>query len=149
MRPIPEYYPDLKETGFFVGGFNWFTDWFITPLTMVLPRISKNGLQWSGRLMNWSLKKFSKPPFGTLLKLEAQGEKDNRQAHLEISIFHADGYMLTAIPSVACLLQYLDGSIRKPGLFFQALSVEPERFMEDLALLGAEIEIKLSKEDLP
>lgn len=34
MRPLPEMYPGLQNTGFFVGGFNWFTDWFVSPLIM-------------------------------------------------------------------------------------------------------------------
>ena len=35
MRAIPELYPGIKETGFLVGGFNWFVDWFISPIIMV------------------------------------------------------------------------------------------------------------------
>ncbi|MDH3367892.1 MAG: hypothetical protein OEO17_08610, partial [Gemmatimonadota bacterium] len=42
-------------------------------------------------------------------------------------------------PAVAALLQYLDGSIRKPGLWQQALVVEPRRFMADLERLGATV----------
>lgn len=37
---------------------------------------------------------------------------------MEISIYHMDGYMLAAIPAAVCLLQYLDGSIKKPGIAF-------------------------------
>jgi saccharopine dehydrogenase (NAD+, L-lysine-forming) len=47
--------------------------------------------------------------------------------------------MITAIPVAACLLQYLDGTIRKPGLWFQALVVEPERFMNDMERMGLEV----------
>jgi hypothetical protein len=35
MQAIPELYPDIKETGFLVGGFNWFVDWFLSPIIMV------------------------------------------------------------------------------------------------------------------
>lgn len=140
MGPLPQHYPDLVETGFFVGGFNWFTDWFITPLTMILPRVFKSrGLGWSGRLMYWSLRKFSKPPYGTLLKLEAGGQKDGQEKRLEVSVYHRDGYELTAIPAAACILQYLDGTIRKPGLFYQALAVEPGRLVDDMERMGVEI----------
>ena len=45
----------------------------------------------------------------------------------------------TAIPVVACLLQYLDGSIRKPGLWLQANIVEPNRFMEDMKRMGIDV----------
>ena len=140
MGPLPEFYPDLVETGFFVGGFNWFTDWFITPLAVLLPRIFKTrGLGWSGLLMGWSLRKFSRPPYGTLLKLEARGQKDGNEKKLEISVHHRDGYELTAIPAAAYILQYLDGTIKKPGLHFQALVVEPGRFMKDMERMGAQI----------
>ena len=56
-------------------------------------------------------------------------------------LYHEDGYMITAIPVAACLLQYLDGSIQKPGLWFQALVVEPERFMSDMKRMGLGVRI--------
>jgi hypothetical protein len=54
---------------------------------------------------------------------------------------HKDEYLLTAAPTVACLLQYLDGSIRKPGLWFQANVVEPNRFFEDMARMGLPLKV--------
>jgi saccharopine dehydrogenase (NAD+, L-lysine-forming) len=143
MRPIPDLYPDLEETGFFVGGFNWFVDWFVSPLVMVMVRVSpQRGLRMGASLMRWGLDEFSKPPYGTLLKLEARGTQGGEQRSLDVMICHEDGYMITAIPVAACLLQYLDGSIRKPGLWFQALIVEPERFMSDMERMGVEIQVQ-------
>jgi len=52
---------------------------------------------------------------------------------------HADGYIFTAIPAVAAIMQLLDGSIRSPGLFTQGEIVEPERFLKDLERMGIEI----------
>jgi saccharopine dehydrogenase (NAD+, L-lysine-forming) len=40
---------------------------------------------------------------------------------------------------VACLLQVLDGSARKPGLHFQALLAEPVRLLKDLERMGVEV----------
>ena len=143
MRPIPDLYPDLEETGFFVGGFNWFVDWFISPLVMVMVKISpQRGVEMGASLMRWGLDIFSKPPYGTLLKLEARGTQSGEQKSLDVIICHDDGYMITAIPVAACLLQYLDGSIQKPGLWFQALVVEPERFMSDMERLGVDIQVQ-------
>jgi hypothetical protein len=140
MRAIPELYPDIQETGFFVGGFNWFVDWFISPIVVLALRLwPQQAKTPMARLMDWGLKTFSKPPYGTLLKLEARGTKDGRPGAVDVTVYHEDGYFLTAVPVAACLLQYLDGSIRKPGLWLQAYIVEPNRLMWDMERLGIEI----------
>jgi hypothetical protein len=36
-------------------------------------------------------------------------------------------------------LQVLDGSVRRPGLHFQALLAEPVRLLEDLKGMGVEV----------
>jgi saccharopine dehydrogenase-like NADP-dependent oxidoreductase len=143
MRPLPDMYPSLTETGFFVGGFNWFVDWLVLPLAMVALRLwPHRALKPVGKLMSWGLNTFSKPPYGTLLKVEASGEKDGQAKTMDVTLYHEDGYMFTAIPVVACLLQYLDGSIKKPGLWTQANRVEPERLMQDMERMGVEVRIR-------
>jgi hypothetical protein len=143
MRSLPEQCPDLRETGFFVGGFNWFVDWLVLPLAMVGLRFwSQGALSPLARLMNWGLRSFSKPPFGLVMRLEAQGSQAGEPRALAISLCHPDGYLFTAIPVVACLLQYLDGSIRKPGLWTQANLVEPLRFVRDLQRMGIEVRVE-------
>lgn len=137
MSALPELYPSIRHTGAYIAGFNWFADWIVSPLVFatlkLFPRLALTPM---AKLMFWSWKTFSKPPYGTVLKLEASGEKDNQQKSVAVRLSHEDGYLFTAIPVAACLLQYLDGSIRKPGLWYMGSIVEPERLMGDMERMG-------------
>ncbi len=140
LRPLPELIPTLREAGFYVGGFNAFVDWVILPIGMGLLWVApRRGTRLVGRMMLWGLKRFGRPPHGTLLKLEATGTRGGGEAQLVLVVYHADGYVLTAAPMVATLLQVLDGSARKPGLHFQALLADPERLLADMRRMGVEV----------
>jgi hypothetical protein len=144
MRYLPDKHPSLQETGFFVGGFNWFVDWFISPIIMVgLKLFPGKRLRPFSSLMFWGLKTFSSPPYGTLLKLEARGTKNELPKSVDVLITHADGYALTAIPVVACLMQYLNGDY-PPGLWLQAHIVEPNRFFNDMETMGVDIRTSIA-----
>jgi saccharopine dehydrogenase-like NADP-dependent oxidoreductase len=148
MRAIPELYPDILETGFYVGGFNWFVDWFASPIIMLALHLwPQRAITPTARLMHWGLRTFSRPPYGTLLKVEARGTRDGQAKAVDVTIYHEDGYAFTAIPVAACLLQYLDGSIRKPGLWLQAHIVEPNRLMRDMERLGIEVHTQATPEN--
>lgn len=140
LREIPLIFPTLNQTGFYMAGFNWLVDYFIFPAIFIsLKLFPKRLIKPMSRLMEWGLTTFSKPPYGLVMKLEASGKKNDKVKNVEIKLSHKDGSYFTAIPVVACLLQYLDGSIRKPGLWLQANIVEPNRFMEDMKRMGIDV----------
>lgn len=139
LRALPEMYPSLKETGFYISGSNWFTDLLITPILMLgLKLAPKRGLTPLGKLMWWGMQQ-SPPPYVVALKVEAKGLKNGQQAQVQVRIEHADGYELTAIPVVAYLLQYMDKSARRPGVHMMGHLAEPARLFEDMQSMGVEI----------
>jgi saccharopine dehydrogenase (NAD+, L-lysine-forming) len=141
MRALPEMYPTITKTGFYVGSFNWFVDWVIMPIAMVAMKLSPHlAIKPMSRWVYWGLKAFSKPPYGTLLRLEASGIKNGQPKTMQVTVSHPDGYLFTAIPVAACMLQYLDGSIAAPGLWLQAAVVETNRFMRDMQRMGISLQ---------
>jgi hypothetical protein len=118
------------------AGFGGVVDYLIVPLAFILLAIAPNrSRKLIARLMEWGLKQTTRPPYGAALQMKAQEEDRS----LVMTIFHEDSYVLTAALAVACLLQYLDGSLQKPGLWRQATLVEPIRFFEDLARFGVQV----------
>lgn len=140
MRALPALFPDLQAVSFNVGGFNWFVDMLVLPLAMAAMRIAPTqALSPMARWLLWGLQRFSRPPYGTVLRLEARGEVQGQPKRFNLTLSHADGYWFTAIPVAACLLQVLDGSARQPGLWFQASIVEPQRLLHDMQRMGITI----------
>ncbi|MDD5170118.1 MAG: hypothetical protein PHN75_14965, partial [Syntrophales bacterium] len=140
LRPLPATYPTLKEVGFYMSETHWFLDWVITCLIFAgLKLAPRRGVRPLGKLMWWGMQTFPKPPYNVLLKVEAYGEKDGKPVTVEAIISHSDGYELTAIPVIACLLQYLDGSVRRPGLWMMGHLVEPVRLFKDMEQMGVQI----------
>ena len=135
MRDLPKMYPALKETGFYISGSNWVADLLVTPLVMVgLKLFPQRGIRPLGRLTWWAMGK-SKPPYRVVLKVEAGGQLNGKQARVQARCEHEDGYELTAIPVVALLIQY--DSVRKPGLHMMGHLAEPERLFRDIEGMGA------------
>jgi saccharopine dehydrogenase (NAD+, L-lysine-forming) len=149
LRDIPNMYPSLKETGFYIAGSNWFTDLLITPIIMIgLKLAPKRGLRPLGKLMWWSMGK-SKPPYVVALKVEAKGQLEGNQAQVQVRVAHPDGYELTAIPVVAYLKQYLDGAARKSGVYMMGHLAEPARLFNDMQKMGAQVIESLDLFHLP
>ncbi len=145
LRKLPEMYPTLKETGFYISGSNWVADLLITPIVMLgLKLAPKKGIRPLGKLMWWGMQQ-SPPPYVVMIAVEAKGLKNGMQSTVRAQVSHPDGYELTAIPVVAYLKQYLDGSARRVGLHLMGQLAEPERLFKDMQVMGA----KVCVEELP
>jgi saccharopine dehydrogenase (NAD+, L-lysine-forming) len=139
LHDIPIMFPTLKDTGFYISDSNWFSDLIITPIVFIgLKLAPKHGIRPLGKLMWWAMGK-SKPPYMVILKVEAKGLLNGKQAEAQARVAHPDGYELTAIPVVAYLLQYLDGTARKAGVHMMGHIAEPVRLFQDMKRMGAEI----------
>jgi hypothetical protein len=138
LHNLPSLYPSLQETGFYVGSLNFMVDWVIAPIVMLAMKLwphSQLVRRGTGRLLHWGLVTFSKPPYGTVLRVEAR-----EGVHQKVmSISHQDAYALTAIPMAAAFRQYQDGSVRAPGLWLQGAVVEPCRLIKDMEEMGVSV----------
>jgi hypothetical protein len=147
LRGLPELIPSLRDCAFYVSGFNPVVDNVMLPVGYVAVKYARETLGMPyAELLTWSLKRFSRPPYGTVWQVEAEGElrgmrgEAGHRGRAGLRVSHPDGYWLTAASAAACLLQYLDGSLRTPGVHLQALAVDPARFLRDLVALGARLE---------
>lgn len=135
MRALPEMYPTLKNTGFYISGSNWIADLLITPIVMIgLKLFPKRGIRPLGKLTWWAMGK-SKPPYRVALKVEAKGVLNGKQTQVQARCEHEDGYELTAIPVVAFLMQY--DNIRQSGLHMMGHLAEPNQLSHDMESMGA------------
>ena len=139
LELLPKQLPALRTCGFYVSGFNPVVDTTVLPLGMAVMKLSPDTLgRPYSRLLAWALRRFSKPPYGTVFQVEAEGEDQAGEAlRAGLRIAHPDGYWLTAAAAAACLLQWQDGSLREPGLHLQALAADPARLLLDLQRMGA------------
>ena len=139
LRPLPEIYSSLKEVGFFISETHWVSDWVVMPIALAWLKINPNAVRQIGKLIWWGMSNFNKPPYRIELQVQANGTKNNKLTQIKAAVAHPDGYELTAIPVVATLLQYLDGSANKPGLWMMGHLAEPERLMKDMQKMGVQV----------
>jgi saccharopine dehydrogenase (NAD+, L-lysine-forming) len=140
MQPLPGLY-GLEQAGCYVAGFNWFTDNVLFPLAILLGKVKRGlGARRLGRWLIWATNTFSRPPWGVVMRLEVEGETAGQPLSVRVVLRHPDAYEFTAIPVVACLQQYLDGSIARPGLWLMGEAVDPARLLQDMEHMGVQVE---------
>ena len=139
LRSLPELYPTLKNTGFYISGSNFLADVIVTPLVMLGLKLNPDRyIRPLGKLMWWAMGR-SKPPYRVVLKVEATGQLNGRHARVEARIEHEDGYELTAIPVVAFLSQY--DQIRRPGLHMMGHLAEPIELFKGMERMGVRVHV--------
>ena len=147
IKPLPQMF-DLRETGVFTTGFNWFVDYLIFPFMMLSQKVKKGSFRhfWA-KLVIFGKNGFSSAQEGIVFLLQAEGEKGGERRKVEIFSEHDSAYDFTVIPVIACLKQYLDGSIREPGLWMMGHLVEPNRLFEDMERMGVRIQTLITNKD--
>ncbi len=139
LKALPERF-HLEELGMYSASFgHGVIDTLFMFIFLLKIGRGGRGVKSAARVLDWAFRKFGKPPYGFRMKLEAESSDGER---LELILSHDDMYEATAIPVVACLLQWLDGSIKKPGVWMMGHVVEPVRLMADIERLGMSVEIR-------
>lgn len=138
LRPLPEMYPSLTDLGFYISETHWIIDWVIMLIAWTWLKIMPHAERPIGKFLWWGMGAFHKPPYRVELQVQASGLKNAQPTRVGAILAHPDGYELTAIPVVATLLQYLDGSARQPGLWMMGHLVEPIRLINDMEKMGVE-----------
>jgi len=138
LRELPEQL-GLERLGAYAAGGHPVADLLLLMFALGKLGRRESAVRIGAKLLVRVNRRFTKPPFGVQIKLEAEGTVDGASSRLDASLAHEDGYEMTAIPLVACILQLMDGSIRRPGLHNMGAAVAPERLLDDLRRLGLQV----------
>ncbi|MCL1838006.1 MAG: hypothetical protein FWG47_01645 [Propionibacteriaceae bacterium] len=128
IHELPQAIPGLRDARVMIAGFHPVVDYVVMPLSYILQKIRPlTGLGLT--LFEVGLKTFHRPPYGTVMVLEASGDGHDR---IRMSITHSDAYELTSAAAAATVLQYLNGTLHKPGLQQAGIAIDPQLFLSDL-----------------
>ena len=134
---------NLSETGVYVSGFNRVVDHLIFPIIFITQWIRKGfALKLVSRLFAWGVNTFSSPDQGVVFMNHAEGLKDGKRIEVKIIAEHDDAYLFTAIPVIACLKQYFDGTLPL-GLGMMGHVVDEKLLFSDMAKMGAKIRTEI------
>jgi len=138
IRGLIDLYPALTDAVLYMAGFNPVTDWVVMPACMAMMQVSPRWTDRAARLLFWSLKRFGKPPYGSVAQVVAAGTGHDP---VRLSVrYDEGGYWLTAAVAAATTLQCLDGTIAEPGVHIEGLVTDPVRLLSELQAWGAKVE---------
>ncbi len=145
MQALPEMFPTLRETGFYVAGFNWFVDWVVMPLLWLSGRVAPRlWVKPMAQLVYWGTRLCANPPYGAVVKVQACGWQGEQKHQLSLQLYHPDPYLFTAIATVAGVLQYLRGRGRKTGLWLAGQLYDPQEALWDMQRMGVTVRQEVS-----
>lgn len=143
LEDVPERV-GAKNAGFYAAGFNAFADVVVTPLALMLGSIRRGlGARTLARLLVLSIHRFGRPPFAIVVAAEASGDRNGipHTARVLLRSDDDDGYRLTTAPAVACVRQFLEGAIARPGVHLMGHLVDPTRMAMDMTRMGIRVEV--------
>ncbi|MBU1678110.1 MAG: hypothetical protein KKD86_04540, partial [Bacteroidetes bacterium] len=117
----------------------------IFPLIMLSQIIRKGSLRhfWA-KMLIWGINNFSRSEEGIVFILHAKGSKDGKRQEISFLAEHNSAYDFTVIPVIAFLKQYIEGSLRKPGLWMMGHIVNPDRMFTDMEKMGVKIQTQIT-----
>lgn len=134
IRPLPGLL-GLQKAGSYAAGANGLADALVAIWHVLGLGRHPRGVQLGAKLMLGANRR-TRPPFGVALVAEIVGQQGDERRRVRIAVEHTDGYEGTAIPTVACLLQMLDGTVQQCGIHLMGHAVDADRFMRDMEQLG-------------
>lgn len=139
MQTLIQTLPSLERANVYMAGFTPFCDWVLLPTIMMLARLRLRTLAAATlRLMLTRYASVS-PPHRVVISLAATGRASGRNVRLDLTLSGDDPYLMTVLPPIATLRQWLTGSGFPAGLHYQAMVVAPERFFADLHAAGVSL----------
>ena len=141
LHALPDPLP-VRRLAVYQAGFNPVLNLVLLLWNLLGLNRSVRGRQWGIDLFLWANRRFSSPPYGIVVLLEATGQRAGTAHTWRVALRHTDVYVATAIPVVAGVLQLLDERIARPQQGFLGHLVEPERFLADCERMGLRVEYR-------
>jgi saccharopine dehydrogenase (NAD+, L-lysine-forming) len=143
MQALTPLLPDLRNIGFYVAAVHPVLDFVLVPLLMLGLKIApRRGIRPLGRLYCRAYEAFSRPPYGTLLQLDAEGTKNSQPCRYQLRLFHGDEYDMTAIPVAVMIRQLLEE--RPAGVHLMAILADPKRMIEGCQEMGVDVKCRVT-----
>jgi saccharopine dehydrogenase (NAD+, L-lysine-forming) len=144
MQALPPLLPNLRNIGFYVAAVHPVLDFVLAPALILGLKIApQRGIRPLGQLYCRAYEAFSRPPYGTLLQLDAEGTKNGRPCRYQVRLFHVDEYDMTAIP-VAVMIRQL-AEERPAGVHLMAILADPKRMIEGCRDRGVDVRCRLDQ----